>query len=78
MSDREKDELRASGKCFNCKETGHQARHCPKNNRISMPQAGSSSRMRNYNVEIDMKETERLRDLADTTEQLDTLTWNSE
>ena len=30
--------------------------------------------MRNYNVELDLQETERLRDLADTTEQLDTIT----
>ena len=32
------DSLRAEGKCFNCHETGHEQRNCPKLNKMKPPQ----------------------------------------
>ena len=32
LSEKEQEELRAMGKCFNCKETGHLSQNCPKRN----------------------------------------------
>lgn len=34
LSDKEKADLAAAVKCFDCKETGHISRHCPKRNRV--------------------------------------------
>ncbi|PPQ84648.1 hypothetical protein CVT24_006990, partial [Panaeolus cyanescens] len=72
LSKEEMDELRAANKCFNCRDIGHQARHCPKKNSLPRPEQGSSSghHTRNYNIEFDIKETERLRDLVDHEETL--------
>ncbi|KAJ3487529.1 hypothetical protein NLI96_g3480 [Meripilus lineatus] len=43
LSKEERDRLRAEGKCFNCKETGHESRNCPKRKTAKAPtiQAGS-------------------------------------
>ena len=32
LTDKEMAQLRAEGKCFNCKETGHMSRNCPHKN----------------------------------------------
>ena len=32
LSEKEQEELRATGKCFNCKETGHLSQNSPKRN----------------------------------------------
>lgn len=34
LSDKEKEELRAAGKCFICKEMGHMLHNCPKRNTV--------------------------------------------
>ena len=34
LSEKEKEEFQAAGKCFVCKETGHMSRNCPKWNTI--------------------------------------------
>ncbi|EPS99935.1 hypothetical protein FOMPIDRAFT_1050268 [Fomitopsis schrenkii] len=43
LSREERDRLRAEGKCFECKEAGHEARNCPQRKRAKAPhvQAGS-------------------------------------
>lgn len=50
LSDKERQELQAAGKCFNCKEPGHMSRHCPRRNIVQ----GSASKppgLPNYNIE---------------------------
>jgi len=57
ITDKEKKELLASGKCFNCKEAGHLARNCPKGNTVR----SSSSRppgVPNFNIELEVLEEE--------------------
>ncbi|KAF9036396.1 hypothetical protein BJ165DRAFT_1409143 [Panaeolus papilionaceus] len=78
LSQEEHDELRVANKCFNCRDTGHQARHCPKKNNLPAPEQGSSSGpcIRNYNVEIDIEETERLHDLIHGEDTLNKFTAN--
>jgi hypothetical protein len=51
LSEKEKAELLAAGKCFNCKETGHMSRSCPKKSFVK----SSSSQppgVSNFNVEF--------------------------
>ena len=55
MSEKEMAELRAAGKCFNCKETGHMSRNCPQKNSMK----GSTSRppgVPNYSIQMDLIE----------------------
>jgi len=57
ITDQEKKELLASGKCFNCKEPGHLARNCPKGNTVR----SSSSRppgVPNFNIELEALDEE--------------------
>ncbi|KIM42784.1 hypothetical protein M413DRAFT_408828 [Hebeloma cylindrosporum] len=68
LSDKEKSELLASGKCFNCKEAGHLARNCPKGNTVR----SSSTRppgVPNFNIELEALEEES----SDEVQILDTL-----
>jgi hypothetical protein len=51
ISDKERTELLAVGKCFNCKETGHLSRNCPHKSTINSPGSrppGASS----FNIEL--------------------------
>ncbi|RDB15248.1 hypothetical protein Hypma_004761 [Hypsizygus marmoreus] len=67
LTDKEKDELRAAGKCFRCKEAGHMSRNCPKGQTVKsngkQPPGVSS-----FSLEVQIEEMERLHGLADTTE----------
>jgi hypothetical protein len=65
ISDKEKAELLASGKCFTCKEAGHLARNCPKGN--TMRSSGSRPPgVPNFNIELEaLNEEESEEDLND-------------
>jgi hypothetical protein len=47
----ERDELRAAGKCFNCKEAGHESRNCPKRRLAPAPKIHTSA-ARIANIEL--------------------------
>jgi hypothetical protein len=77
MSDKEKNELLAAGKCFKCKETGHQARHCPQGSFMKSDKSGKAPGLPTYKIGLDLdeiKEVDGLRELADTTEELQEIT----
>ena len=53
LSEKEMAELRAAGKCFDCKEIGHLSRNCPHKNNMK----GSTSRppgIPNYSIQMDL------------------------
>ncbi|KAI9068657.1 hypothetical protein FKP32DRAFT_1561275, partial [Trametes sanguinea] len=71
LSEKERAELLAAGKCFVCKETGHLSRNCPTASRVSGNRKGGAPGLTSFNVELDLSEAERLRDLADSTARMD-------
>ncbi|TFK48034.1 hypothetical protein OE88DRAFT_596016 [Heliocybe sulcata] len=74
LSNKEREELKASGKCFKCQETGHLARNCPKGLNVKSNKSGKAPGLTNFNVEMDLQEAEELRGLADTTETINDIT----
>ncbi|KAG7097893.1 hypothetical protein E1B28_005206 [Marasmius oreades] len=68
LTDKEKDEYRAAGKCFRCGKIGHMSRNCTDNRTVSN---GNNNRPPGFhvtsnNIEFD----EGLRELADTTAEI--------
>ncbi|EPQ49925.1 hypothetical protein GLOTRDRAFT_134456 [Gloeophyllum trabeum ATCC 11539] len=74
MSEREKAKLRAAGKCFRCKEPGHLSRNCPEGYAMKPRREDKPPGVENFNVNIDLSNTEKLKDLAETTEATDSIT----
>ncbi|KAF5381685.1 hypothetical protein D9615_005450 [Tricholomella constricta] len=73
LSRQRKDELRAQNKCFKCFEVGHTARNCPDNNHVRNPGNSGPPGVANFSLEVTMDEAERLRELAETTESVETI-----
>jgi hypothetical protein len=78
LSDQERAELKAQGKCFRRKGEGHMSRNCPENNVVH--NSGRSDRppgIRNNALDIDLNELTLVEELADATETLENLTLSS-
>ncbi|KIP10234.1 hypothetical protein PHLGIDRAFT_39631, partial [Phlebiopsis gigantea 11061_1 CR5-6] len=73
LSDREREELRAAGKCFVCKEPGHLSRNCPRANVARSQRAGRPPGVRVDAVGLDLNGTEQLRELVGSTLSIDQL-----
>ncbi|KAJ3476258.1 hypothetical protein NLI96_g11283 [Meripilus lineatus] len=67
MSEKEKADLKAAGKCFVCKESGHMARNCPQNNRVKSNNRNKPPGISAYSVRLQGSNTEELRSLAQST-----------
>ncbi|KAJ3725181.1 hypothetical protein C8R42DRAFT_762911 [Lentinula raphanica] len=68
LTDKEKDEYRASGCCFQCGVQGHMSRQCPEGKSVPLSSSsGGPLGIASNHVGID---TERLRTLAETTEEI--------
>ncbi|KAL0565824.1 hypothetical protein V5O48_016195 [Marasmius crinis-equi] len=66
LTDKEKDEYRAAGKCFRCGETGHMSRQCPQGRTVSSSSGNTPPGISN----IEIVDPEELRQLAETTEEI--------
>ena len=55
LSEEEASELRAAGKCFNCKEIGHIARNCPHLNSMKGNGGSKPPGIASYNMEMTLK-----------------------
>ncbi|RXW11783.1 hypothetical protein EST38_g14072, partial [Candolleomyces aberdarensis] len=67
LSKKEREQLKAEGRCYHCKEKGHMARGCPKVNSVN-DKGTHSTGMNNVEVDLGFDELERFRELAETTE----------
>jgi len=68
LSDKEKTELAAAGKCFECREPGHVARNCPLRSRVTSSSGNRPPGVASFSIELG--EELRLRDLAASTASL--------
>ena len=57
LTDKEKAELLAAGKCFNCKEPGHLSRNCPKGNTVRS-RSSKPPGVPSFNIELEALEEE--------------------
>lgn len=71
LSDKERNELLASGKCFRCKEAGHLSRNCPRGNSVQSGRPNRPPGLASNSIGVNFVEVNRLRDLAETTESVD-------
>ncbi|EMD40321.1 hypothetical protein CERSUDRAFT_91037 [Gelatoporia subvermispora B] len=75
LSDREKTELQAAGKCYECKETGHFARNCPCAGRVRSDNPGQAPGRTNgpgvssFSLEVGLTEREDLHQQSQDTEE---------
>jgi Retroviral aspartyl protease/Zinc knuckle len=73
LSEKEKSELLAAGKCFKCKEVGHLARNCPQGSFVKSDKSGKAPGLPTYRIGLELnqiKEIDKLRELAESTEEL--------
>ncbi|KAL1937481.1 hypothetical protein VTO73DRAFT_13133 [Trametes versicolor] len=73
LSEQERAEMRAAGKCFVCRETGHLSRNCPRGSRVQSNSKGHAPGLTSFNVELDFTDAEQLRSLAESTQGMDSL-----
>ncbi|KAI0070539.1 hypothetical protein K474DRAFT_1669982 [Panus rudis PR-1116 ss-1] len=66
LSEKEKEELQAAGKCFICKEAGHMSRNCPKGSTVRSDKRGKPPGITSYNMEPTFNDAEDLRVLAES------------
>jgi len=59
LSEKERAELLAAGKCFRCKEQGHLSRNCPKGNSVKSNNNRPPG-LSNYNTELEIGPEEEL------------------
>ena len=52
LTEKEMAQLRAEGKCFNCKETGHLSRNCPRKNNITGKGNNKPPGLPSYSMEM--------------------------
>lgn len=79
LSEKERNELIAAGKCFRCKEIGHMSWQCPQGNFVQSGKPGKAPGLPSHGISInedDLHEVEHLRELAETTEELPMLSLN--
>lgn len=62
LSPEERDKMRAEGRCFECKEIGHQSRNCPKRHEAKAPKVSVGAVRYEYlrNVNLDKLTDEKL------------------
>ena len=52
LTEKEMAQLRAEGKCFNCKETGHLSRNCPRKNNMAGKGNNKPPGLPSYSMEM--------------------------
>lgn len=67
LSEKERAELQAAGKCFVCKEPGHLSRNCPRANNARSNRKGRPPGVSVNAMHVDIAGTEQLRALVDST-----------
>ncbi|KAG6855158.1 hypothetical protein H0H87_007467, partial [Tephrocybe sp. NHM501043] len=73
LSSKERDELRAQGKCFRCHETGHVSRHCPSGNTMKGGRNGRAPGLVANAVGFGFDSIEKLREAAETADTMDSV-----